>query len=285
MYLVAGATGHLGQAVVAQLLAKGAKGRFAVLARDARKAQPYLDQGIEVRIADYDQPQTLEAAFSGIEKLLFISTMSMDRAAQQKRVVDAAAAAGVRHILYTGLAIKDIALSGVRDLMISHFETEDHIKASGMGYTFLRNTMYAEAIPEIIGPQALQQGIALPAGQGRVPYALRAEMGEAAANALLQEGHLNKTYTITGPQAFGYAEVAKALADLKGSPDLYQDIPAEALKQGLEAAGLPEFPIYLILGTLADIKSGQYEIESRDLATLLGRQPKTLPAMLSAIFA
>lgn len=285
MILVSGATGQLGSAVVAQLLRSGAKGRFAVLARDAAKAKIWSDQGIEVRIADFDALGTLPEAFKGIDKFLFVSTMSMERGAQQKAVVDAAAKAGVRHIFYTGLAIRDIATSGVRDLMQSHFETEDHIRASGMTFTFLRNGMYAEALLQILGPNALTQGVFLPGGTGKVPYASRPEMGEAAANALLGTGHEGRTYSLTAPESWSYAQIAAGLSQLTGRPLPYHDIPPQALAEGLKAAGLPDFVIWLTQGTLQDIREGQYDIPSRDLETLLGRAPKGLEVMLSDLFA
>ncbi len=284
MILIGGATGQLGKAVVSQLLKRSEKRSFAVLARDADKAKIYASQGVELRFADFDIPETLPAAFAGVERFLFISTMSQDRSEQQARVVEAAAAAGVKHIVYTGLAIADIQSSGVRDLMASHFETEDRIHNSGMSWTFLRNTMYAEAIAQITGPRVLTNGLALPGGTGRVPYALREEMGEAAANLLLQEGHVGKTYAITGNDAWSYADVAAALSRLTGKDLGYQDITEEALRSALRAIGTPEFPIWLTLGTLHDIKSGQYDIQSRDLENLLGRAPKSLDAMLRSVF-
>ncbi|MFB9221627.1 SDR family oxidoreductase [Paracoccus cavernae] len=285
MILIGGSTGQLGKEVIAQLLRRNAKGLFAVLARDPEKAKPYADQGIEVRYGDYDRPSELGPAFAGIDRFLFISTMSQNRGEQQRHVVDAARASGVRHVAYTGLAIRDIATSGVRELMESHFETEDRIRASGMRWTFLRNTMYAEAIAQIAGPKAPAEGVFLPGGTGRVPYALRREMGEAAANMLLQEGHEGKTYTLTGPSSWSYADIVAALSRRAGRPLVYQDIPEAALADGLRAAGLPEFVIWLTLGTIRDIRDGQYDLPSRDLATLLGKEPQSLDEMLGAVFA
>ncbi|MCL4066444.1 SDR family oxidoreductase [Pseudomonas sp. GX19020] len=285
MILIGGSTGQLGKEVVAQLLRREAKGPFAVLARDPEKAKIYADQGIEVRLGDFDSPESLGPAFAGISRFLFISTMSQDRGAQQSRVVEAARAAGIRHIVYTGLAIRDIATSAVRDLMASHFETEDRIRASGMQWTFLRNGMYAEAIAQIAGPKALTDGLSLPGGAGRVPYALRAEMGEAAANLLLGEGHEGKTYNITGSDAWSYGDIAAGLSRLTGRAIGYQDIPEEALTAGMRAAGIPDFVIWLTLGTIRDIRDGQYDIASRDLEILLGRAPKSLDQMLASVFA
>lgn len=284
MILVAGATGNLGREVMKHLTGYGADHEVGILARDAAKAEHYARLGIPVRIADYDQPDTLPQAFAGVSKLLLISTMSMNRAEQQKRVVDAAVAAGVGHILYTGLAIRDIETSAVRDLMISHFETENHIRNSGVAWTFLRNTMYAEALPVIVGAPAAGGAIILSGGDGQVPYASRAEMGEAAANVLLQTRHEGKTYEITGAQAWSYDEVAMALTAAKGRNFTYQDIDPDTHRRVLESLNLPPFLIDLTIGTVEDIRKGQYDIASDDLQRLLGRAPTPLPALLPDLF-
>lgn len=285
MILVTGATGQLGQSVIKQLNRLAPTSAFCALARDEQKAQPLLDASIEVRMGDYDRPTTLKRAFQGVKTLLFISSMSPERAAQQRRVVDMAAYAGVDHIVYTGLAIRDIRSSAVANVMASHFETERHIQDSGMAFTFLRNTMYAEAIATIIGPAALEQGIALNAGAGRVPYALRRELGEAAANVLIQSGHEGRTYQLTGTQAMSYGEVAQQLSALTARQLRYADIPADTLRSHLTAAGLPPFMVELTIGTLEDIKHHQYEVASADLANLLGRAPAAPTEMISEVFA
>ncbi|BCI65572.1 SDR family oxidoreductase [Acetobacter aceti] len=285
MILIGGSTGQLGSAVVAQLAKQGAKGNFAVLARNAEKAKEYFNQGIEVRLADYDYPDSLSAALDGIERFLFISTMSQNRGPQQKAVVDTAHAAGVKHIVYTGHAIKNIDTSAVRELMKSHFETEDHIRASGMEWTFLRNTMYAEAIPEIVGRDAVSSGISVPGGTGRVPYALRSEMGEATANLLLNDGHTGKTYNITGNDNLSYDDLVQILSRLTGRQLEYRNISEQQFSDALQAAGMPDFPIWLTLNTLRDIKSGQYDLRSRDLETLLGRPPASGEKMLNEVFS
>lgn len=281
LILVAGGTGHLGGRVVEHLLRRAPRPSFAVLARDRVKAARLVEMGVEVRIGDYDNHAALPDRLGDIDKLLLISTMAMNRAEQQKRVVDAAVTAGVRHIVYTGLAIRDIETSGVRDLMRSHFETEAHIEASGVPFTFLRNTMYAEAIPVIAGAGALENGISLAGGEGRVPYASRDEMGEAAANVLTEHGHEGKTYDLAGPEAYSYADVARVLSAIWQRPVAYRDVSAEAHEAALRAAGLPDFMVYLTSGTLRDIREGQYEVDRRDLATLLGRRPMSLREILT----
>lgn len=284
MILVSGATGQLGQSVVNHLLKRGAKGRFAVLARDLVKAKQYADQGIEIRHGDFDNPDSLTTAFADVERFLFVSTLSQNRGAQQTAVVAAARRAGIKHIVYTGLGIRNIATSAVQSLMGSHFETEDRIRESGMAWTFLRNTMYVEAIPQIVGGGALSTGIALSGGDGRVPYALRDEMGEAAANVLLSGHHSGKTYTLTGGTAWSYGDLAAALSGITGRQLGYQDIEQDDFRLQLIAMGLPDFMVWLTMGTVQDIRDGQYDIATRDLEHLLGRPPAALDAMLRSVF-
>lgn len=285
MILITGATGQLGTAVVTQLLRQSALGKFTLFVRDRSKAQAYIDQGIPVRVGDFDDPASLPQAFAGISKLLLISSRSIERARQQKQVVDAAVHAGVRHIVYTGLAIQDIATSHTNDLMQSHFDTEAHIRASGVAYTFLRNTMYADALPEIIGEGWSRHGINLPGGDGQVPYALRREMGEATANLLLQDDHAMRTYDITGRGSHTYLDVADALGSLTGQTVSYTDISEQAFAQHLQAAGLPDFLIYLSTSTVRDVKDHQYELRSDALRKLLGREPAGLEQMIKEVFA
>ena len=284
MILVSGATGHLGASIIAQLRKHAPAGSFAALARNPDKAAALSAAGIEVRQGDYDHPHTLSGAFAGVRTLMFISSMSLERTAQQAAVVDAAVRAGVDHIVYTGLAIADIQRSATQAVMASHFQTEQHIIESGVGYTFLRNTMYAEALPAILGSPAVPHTIALNAGTGRVPFALRRELGEAAANVLLQPGHRGKTYHLTGAHALSFADVAAELSHISGHAVRYTPIDANTLRAGLTQAGLPGFMVDLTVGTLDDIQQGQYEIASTDLATLLGRKPASPHAVLNEVF-
>lgn len=234
MILVTGATGQLGAQVVAHLARQGPAGSFTTLARDPAKAAILTKQGINVRLGDFDDPPSLRRAFTGVRKLLLVSTMAPNRLQQHRQVIDAARQAGVEHVFYTGLAIRSIETSHVRTLMESHFQTEDYLKASGLDYTLLRNTMYAEALPVIVASGRSGNCIALPGGTGRVPYVLRQELGEATANALLDDGHRNRTYHLVGSQAYGYAEVAAALGRLHGTPVHYQHVPAARYARHLQ---------------------------------------------------
>jgi len=284
MILVTGATGHLGSSVVHYLKNLIPSNKFAVLARNLEKAQPLTDSNIEVRFGDFNNINSLEKAFLGIETLVLISTMELNRLYQHKTVIDVAKQVGVKHIIYTSLAIHNIKTSAVEELMLSHFKTEEYIKQSGLDYTILRNTMYAEAIPQIIGKQVLDTGIQLSAGLGKVPYALRDEMGEAIANLLMQSGHKNKTYNITGSKFYSYQDIAEILSEVLGEKVNYYALENDEYISLLESFGLPKFLIYLTSGTVLDIKNNQYEIESSDLEKLLGRKTASLKSYLTQIY-
>lgn len=284
MILVTGATGQLGSSVISQLNKVSSKDQFAIFARDEKKAIKYKEQGIEVRLGDFNQISSLGHAFEGITKLLLISTMEFNRFEQHKNVIDAEKIAGVKHIIYTGLAIQDIETSNVKDLMQSHFDTEKYIQASGLDFTFVRNTMYTDAIPQIIGEAVFDTGIYLSGGDGKVPYALRREMGEAIANILVQDNHENKTYNITGDVAYSYADIAQTLGELSHKKIDYIDLDETVYEQFLIDLHLPEFLVYLTKGTVVDIKQHQYEVNNSDLKTLLGRPPLDLKSALKELY-
>jgi len=284
MILVTGATGHLGSAAVSHLLKNTAAGNIVAFARDENKANHLREQGIEVRIGTYDDILSLGVAMQGIEKVLLISGNGPTRLQQHKNVVDAAKKTGIKHITFTSIALKDMKTSAIRSLMKDLYQAEDYIKKSGLIYTVLRNTLYTGATPLFAGEKVIKTGIHLPTGNGKVPFALRREMGEAAANALLQNGHENQTYEITGSNLHSYEDVANAFSTLSGKTVNYTDADPMTFPAQLRAFGLPEIVVLLVTGFSADIKNHQFEIMTKDLEKLLGRKPASLKEGLKEVY-
>ena len=285
MILVTGATGNLGKATVEFLVKKIPAGNIAVLVRDENKAKDLKTLGVNVRIGDYHDKDSLVKAFRGIEKVLLISSNDFnDRLGQQKKAVDAAKEAGVKHILYTGVSMRNFENSALQQIMGDHFDTEKHILDSGLNYTFLRDNLYADVIPMFIGKQVLETGINFPAGNGKVPFSLRTEMAEAFANVLSSEGHENKIYEISNTESYSFGDVAKALSAHTGKTVAYNSPSADDFTKALTEAGVPEAMIGFSLAFATGTKDGDFDIPNNHLEQLLGRKPSSLNEAIREIY-
>lgn len=285
MILVTGATGNLGTATVQFLLKKVPADQVAVLVRDENKAADLKGLGVNVRVGNYHYKDSLVKAFQGVEKLLLVSSNDFnDRLGQQKNAVDAAKEAGVKHILYTGVSMQNAENSAAKPIMSDHLDTEKYILDSGLTYTFLRDNLYADVVPTFIGEHALENGIQFPAGNGRVPYALRKEMAEAFANVLTTLGHENKTYEISNVESYSYQDVAAALAAHSGKPVTYTDVSAADFSKALADAGVPEGMIDFSISFATAIKNGDFDVPNTHLEQLLGRKPRSLNQMVAELF-
>ncbi len=220
----------------------------------------------------------------GIEKVLLISGGGEEDALQQHRnVVDAAKRVGVRCLAYTSRALKDPSTLA-NQLMVRHFETEAYIQASGLSYVIFRNILYMDVLPLFTGPQVLEKGISLPAGDGRVAYALRSEMGEAIANVLLSGRCDNQVYHFTGSQAYSFRDVAAALTSLSGKEVTYTAVENDLFADGMRERGVPELASQRTIGFMTDIRHGQEAEVSSDLETILGRKPASLTEGLKLLY-
>lgn len=285
MILVTGATGNLGKATVEFLVKKIPANEVAVLVRDESKAADLKKLGVDVRVGNYHDKDSLVKAFQGVEKVLLISSSDIqDRLGQQKRAVDAAKEAGVKHILYTGVSMQNLESSALKPFMGVHFDTEKYILDSGLTYTFLRDNLYADVIPVFVGNQAVETGINFPAGNGRVPYTLRTEMAEAFANVLTTAGHENKTYEISNVESYSYQDVADALSTHSGKTVAYNDVSVEDFSKALSEAGVPEEMIGFSLGFATATKDGDFDVPNTHLEQLLGRKPSSLDQFIGEIY-
>ncbi|WP_346317278.1 SDR family oxidoreductase [Chitinophaga sp. YIM B06452] len=280
MILVTGASGHLGTAVVANLLKKVPASQIVALVRDEKKSTALQQQGVNIQIGDYNDIASLDNAMKGVTKVLLISSTTLTRLTEHKNAVDAAKRANVEQIAYTGVTMKGLETSPIKPLMTSHFETEEYIKAGGLPYTFLRNSLYTDMLPVYVGNQVLNTSVIIPAGNGKVPYASREDMAEAAANVLTEQGHSNKTYHLTGNALYSFYDIAALLSDLSGKEITYTDKDPAAFQDQLKQMGVPEIRIQVLSGFAASIKNGEFELVHDDLARLLGREPSPVAEFL-----
>ena len=284
MILVTGATGKLGTAVIHQLLKKTSAKEIAALVRDETKAADFKAEGVSICLGHYDDTASLDEAMQGIEKVLLIAgTDEENRVRQHQNVIYAAKKAAVGCVAYTSRTLKDRATMANK-LMEGHFQTEEDLKASGVGYTIFRNVLYMDALPQFVGEKVFETGIRSPVGQGKVPYALRSEMGEAIANWLV-DGHCeNGTYHLTGSRAYSFDDVANTLSTLSGKEVMYTPVEASLFAEQMKQRGTPDVIVGRVIGFLTDIKNGQEEDISPELEQLLGRKSASLQEGLKTLF-
>jgi NAD(P)H dehydrogenase (quinone) len=284
--LITGATGNLGSAVIEQLSKTISTNQIAIITRKEEKRIEFEAKGFNAFLGSYDNVVSLEKAMNGIDTVLLISSGDQgDRMQEHKNVIDTAKKMGVKHIAYTSRCLRD-RTTLVNKLMIEHFETEDYIIASGMQYTFFRNILYMDAIPQFIGGNiALERGIFLPAGNGKVAFALRSEMGEAMANVLLKNDVRNKIYNFTGDNVYSFNDIATTLTELTGKEVKYTDVDATAFAGMMKQRNLPDAVIQKIVDFITDIKYNQEADIYKDLENLLGRKPTGLKEGLKMLFA
>ncbi|MER7109296.1 SDR family oxidoreductase [Streptomyces sp. NPDC000229] len=268
--VVTGATGRLGRLVIDTLLADGvAAAGIAAVVRDKEKAAGLAELGVELRIADYDRPETLADAFEAGDRVLLVSGSEVGRRVpQHTAVISAAKAAGVAQLAYTGI------LGGPDadfDLAAEHQVTEGAILDSGLPYTLLRNGWYTENYTEHLATVLEHGAVVANAGDGRVASATRADYAAAAAAVLTGDGHLGKAYELSGDTAWSFTEYAAEVARQTGRPIAYRDVPAETHLDILTGAGVPEPFAAILVDVDKAIERGLLARTDGALARLIGR--------------
>jgi NAD(P)H dehydrogenase (quinone) len=283
--LVTGATGHLGSSVIETLLKKTSSDKISIITRKEEKRAEFQSKGFNAFLGSYDDIIALDNAMEDVDTVLLISSGDQgDRMQEHKNVIDTAKKKGVTHIAYTSRCLND-RNTLANKLMVEHFDTEDYILASGLAYTFFRNILYMDTIPQFIGGKlALEKGIFLPAGEGKVSFALRSEMGEAMANVLLEAKTKNKVYNFTGNKTYSFYDIANALSQLSGNEVKYSNVETTVFEGMMKQRNLPEPVIQKIVDFITDIKYNQEANIYNDLEIELGRKPTNLKDGLQLLF-
>ena len=285
--LVTGATGNFGKTTIDFLLKKGIEAKnISALVRDEAKAVELAEKGIQIKVGDYDNYESLVSAFQGIEKLLLVSgTDLVNRSTQQLNAVKAAKEAGVKHIVYTSFERKnETETSPISFLAQSHIDTDNAIKSSGLSYTIMRNNLYLDVLPMFLGEKVLETGIYFPAGEGQAAYVSRNDLAEAAANILSTDGHENKEYATNNIENYSMNEIAATLSLITNKEVFYLNPNTEDYQAALTQAGVPAEYIGMFVGFGEAIKQGEFQSENSDLEKLLGRKPQSLSEFLKQVY-
>jgi NAD(P)H dehydrogenase (quinone) len=273
MIVVSGSTGRLGGRVARRLAGAGVPQRLLV--RDPARA-PRLP-GAEVVAADYGDAVALRSALAGASTVLMVSASeSPDRVDRHRTFADAAAAAGVRHLLYTSFlnAAPDATFTLARD----HWATEEHIRGLGLPFTFLRDGLYADFLPMMAGEDGVIRG---PAGDGRVSVVAQDDIADAAAAVLRDPGaHAGATYDLTGPAALTFAEMAAIVTEVTGRPVRFENETLDQAYASRAGYGAPDWQVDAWVSTYTAAAAGELDTVGGDVERLTGRPARSLADLL-----
>src|SRR5687767_14239635 len=240
MIIVTGANGAFGRAAAARLIERVPRGSLILTSRTPERLADFAASGAQVRKADFDDPESLRAAFAGGTRMLLISTARVGtRVGQHKSAIDAAVAAGVRQIAYTSV------LGAARPdnpalVKLDHRATEEHLEKSGAAWTFLRDSQYSEAIAGAMVPPALAMGRKPEnAGNGRVAFVSREDCVACATEVLLQSGHENRAYDITGPELMSIPQALAMASEIAGKPIVVEPVDDAGMFAYFDSLGVP----------------------------------------------
>ena len=276
---VTGATGHLGGLVSQFLDTAGTPHRLVVRDPASPKA-PRHATITEVAGAEFGDPKAARRALAGVQVLFMVSASeSADRLAQHRTFIDAAAEAGVEHVVYTSFltAAPDATFTLARD----HHATEEHLKASGMAWTFLRDSFYLDFTEALVGPDGVIRG---PARDGACAFVARADVARTAAAVLSDPApHTHRTYDLTGPQALTLGEVAATISTARGTPVTYHDETLDEAYASRAGYGAPDWQVDAWVSTYTAIADGTMETVSDTVHDITGSRPLGLKEYLRSI--
>ncbi|MGC4985354.1 SDR family oxidoreductase [Streptomyces sp. DT193] len=274
-YAITGASGRLGGRIARRLAAAGIA--QTLLARTPSRA-PQLTGAIAVSGA-YDDHEALVRALRGTDRVLMVSASeSPDRLRDHRTFVDAAAQAGVAHLVYISFygAAPDATFTLARD----HWHTEQHIRAAGIPFTFLRDNLYADFMPALVGADGVVRG---PAGDGRAALVAQDDIADAAVAVLLDpHPHTGRTYELTGPQSLTLTEVARILTAVGGRPVSYVPETTEEAYASRARYGAPDWQLDAWVSTYAAIADGSLATVTTAVEDLTGHRATSLDEVLRA---
>lgn len=270
--LITGAAGHVGRLVAAILAAQGQPLRL--LGRQPAKIVVPPGAAATVVAGDYADPASLDAAFAGVGTAFIVSGYAEpgERAKLHRNAFEAAARAGVRHVVY--LSAQGAAPDSKFPMARDHYQSEQYLAATGLPHTALRDSLYLDLLPEMF-TQGVVRG---PAGDGAVAFVARPDVARVVATLLAHPPHLSQVLEVTGPEALTLAEAARRLAALVGRPLRYEAETPVAGRAWRSQPGTPAWEVDTWLGSYEAIAAGEMSMVHTTVQQLTGQPPRTLEA-------
>jgi len=280
MIVITGATGQLGRLVIASLLKTIPASNIVAAVRNPDKAKDLADLGIQVRYADYSQPQSWDAALAGASKVLLISSNEIgQRFAQHRTVIDAAKRANVKLLAYTSLLHADTSPLG---LAAEHLFTEQYLANSNVPFVLLRHGWYTENYTSSLAQSIAHGALYGCAADGKIASASRADYAQADVTVLTTENQAGKIYELAGDSAYTLTELAAEVSQQSGKTINYINLPEQEYQALLIKVGLPDAFAQLIADSDTGASQGALYDDSRQLSQLIGRATTQLKASVTA---
>ncbi len=267
MILITGASGNVGQEVLKQIVESGHRVRAAFQSQQKAANAP---AGVEPVIMDYNQPETMQAALTGVDRVFLVGPVVPNLVELERNATDAMKHSGrVRQVVkLSAMGPRDVTFPG------QHRESEDYIQSSGIGYTFLRPNGFMQNFAMYNGAAIKTQNAFYGCqGNGKVSHIDLRDIGAAAVKTLTEDGHIGKMYTLTGPEAVTNSRVAEILSAAVGREIKYVDLLAEEMKKALVAAGSPEWGANSVVNLNELYRDGGASEVTGDVERILGRKP------------
>lgn len=271
-----GATGEVGGRVAKLLSSRTVRQRLIV--RDESRA-PELPDTEVATFGGYDDVNGMKRACDGVTTLFLVSAReALDRVEQHKKAVDAGISAGVERIVY--LSFINAAADATFTFARHHFETEEHIRSSGVAFTFSRQNLYMDILPFLAGEEGVIRG---PAGAGRVAPVLRDDVAESIVSMLTGSDHEGVTYELTGPEALSLAQIAEELTKTTGRSVTYENETLDEARASRARYGAPEWEVEGWITTYTAIAAGEMDVVTDDVKRLTGHDPTSVREFLNSL--
>jgi NAD(P)H dehydrogenase (quinone) len=278
--IVTGASGKLGRLVAESLMARLAPAELVLVTRHPAALSELAARGADVRHGDFDDPASLPEAFAGGRRMLLISTDAIGRrVAQHRAAIDAAAAAGVGHVVYTS-HVNPVAGNPIGPVAAEHGETEEMLHDRGLAWTVLRLGSFAELQVQPASLAVAAGQLVTNAGEGRIVPVSRRDCADAAATVLTTDGHEARTYEITGPQALSQRDLAGVLAEVSGRSVKVVEIGDRMLVWGLVRYGTARPVARAVAAFGRALREGYFDVVDPAFESLTGRPPLSLREVL-----
>jgi NAD(P)H dehydrogenase (quinone) len=283
-YAISGASGKLGRLAADALLDAVNPEQVILTTRTPGALAEYAQRGADVRYADFDHPDSLPAAFDGVDRLLLISASNATgkRQEQHEGAVDAATQAGVQHVIFTSMPKVEDPRHPVGLAAQEYREGEEAVRAGAKAWTILRTAPYAELhvlerLPELFGTGRIVTN----AGEGRMPFVARADCAAAGVAVLTQDEHDGQTYDVSGPESLSWRDVARLVSELSGREIGFEALDDDAYRQVTVDAGASPLLVDALVGMGIAVRMGYFDVPTEAVERLTGRPPQTLRSVLA----